>query len=76
MHSLPAGIVCCAASQTRLRRTRLGTAYDPGQAGLSAIDGNRKKPIIRVYPEKSPQANFLPHLFIVYFFAGLERVGL
>ena len=51
--SLPAGIVCCAASQTRLRRTRLGTAYDSGQAGFSSIDGDRKKPIMRVYPEKS-----------------------
>ncbi|MHB1685454.1 MAG: hypothetical protein ACYCYO_22030, partial [Bacilli bacterium] len=27
----------CAASQTRLRRTRLGTAYDPGQAGFHQL---------------------------------------
>ena len=27
-------------------------------SGFSSIDGDRKKPIIRVYPEKSPQAYF------------------
>ncbi|MHB1685605.1 MAG: hypothetical protein ACYCYO_22795, partial [Bacilli bacterium] len=58
--SRPAGIVCCAASQTRLRRTRLGAAYDPGQAGFSAIDGDRQKQVIRDYPEKSRRRIFFP----------------